>query len=82
MPTESRRSPLERNKLNVAVHDRRHRNRAAGGQDMLEIDAFFFEITFTLGDPDGREVQTGGGGRQSYFDRQLRLGVDRSLTAA
>jgi hypothetical protein len=32
---------------------------------MFEVDAFFFEVTFTLGDPNWGEVQASGRSRQS-----------------
>jgi hypothetical protein len=70
-----------RNELNIAVHDRRHRDRAAGGQDMLEIDAFFFEVAFALSDPNRREVQTGGGSGESYFNGRFGLGPKRHRRA-
>jgi len=63
--------------LNIAVHDRGHGDRSAGGQDMFEIDAFFFEVAFALRKSDRREVQTGGRRRQSNFDERLCLSHHR-----
>ena len=54
-------------------HDCRHSDRAAGGQDMLEIDAFFVEVALALGNPDGREVEARGGSCESYLNRRFCL---------
>jgi hypothetical protein len=62
-----------RDKLNIAVRQSGHRHGSARGQDMFEIDGFFFEVTFTLGDPDRREVQARRRSRQSDFSGRFRL---------
>jgi hypothetical protein len=52
------------------------------GQDMFEVDALFFEVALALGDPDRREVEAGGGSRQSYFKGRVCLCQKGRLRAA
>jgi hypothetical protein len=70
-----------RDELDIAVRQSRHRYGSARGQDMFEIDSFLFEVTFTLGDPDRREVQARGRSCQSDFGQRFGLSEARGQRA-
>ena len=69
------------NELHVAIRNCRDCDGAPRRQDVLEFDSRVFEVAFALRDPDRREVQAGGRGRQPDFDGLILRDDNPRLTA-